>query len=139
LRVGVAAEVQFRDELFGERSAGALSQNYDFGMNVVAGLEVRLLFVPFVDAFVIGADAGDDRAVPDIGAGLECSGGGKGRRIFSAGDDAADGVAETMLGTLDGSGAERCGVRAPVGNGLDDSHVAFLTFGGETRVGRSEG
>ena len=53
-----------------QRSASAFGEDGDFGFKVVAGLEVRLLLIFLVDAFVVGAHADDAVAVVEqFGAG----------------------------------------------------------------------
>ena len=59
LRVGVFREIEFLDELFGQRSARPFGEDDDFGLQIVARLEVGFLLALFVDALVVGADAGD--------------------------------------------------------------------------------
>ena len=44
---------------------GAFGENHDFGLQVVARLEIRFRLVLFVHAFVVGADAGDAIAVEE--------------------------------------------------------------------------
>ena len=52
-------QIVFGDELFGQRSARPFRQHRDLRLQVISGLKVRLLLVLLVDAFVVGADAGD--------------------------------------------------------------------------------
>jgi hypothetical protein len=63
LRVGVLREIEFRDELLGQRSARAFGEDDDFCLQVVSRLEVGFLVTLFVDALVVGADPGDAVAV----------------------------------------------------------------------------
>ena len=63
LRVGVFGEIEFLNELFRQRSARALSENHDLGLQIVSRLEVGFLMTFFVDALVVGADAGHSVAV----------------------------------------------------------------------------
>ena len=63
LRVGVSGEIELRDELFGQRSAGAFGEDDDFGLQIIARLEVGFLVTFFVHALVVGANAGDPVAV----------------------------------------------------------------------------
>ena len=70
LRVGVLREIEFLDELFGQRSARALGENDDLCLQVIAGLEIRLLVSFFVDALIVGADSGHTVAIEEqFGAG----------------------------------------------------------------------
>ena len=59
LRVGVLGEIEFLNQLLGERSARAFSENDDLGLQVIARLEVRFRMSFFVDALVVSANAGD--------------------------------------------------------------------------------
>src|ERR1700737_3398153 len=58
LRVAIAIQRKARDELLGERAASSLSEDHDFGLQIVAGFEVRLGLILLVHALVIGADTG---------------------------------------------------------------------------------
>src|SRR5579864_5332020 len=59
LRICVFGQVEFLDEILGERSARTLGENDDFGMEVVAGLKVRFRMAFLVDALVVGTNSGD--------------------------------------------------------------------------------
>src|SRR5436189_1512028 len=55
LRVAVASERETVDQLLSERTARAFSQNDNFGLQIVTGLEVRFRVVLLVDALIVGA------------------------------------------------------------------------------------
>ena len=63
LRVGVVREIEFLDELLGQRSARTFGEDDDLGLQIIARLEIGFLMAFFVDAFVVGANAGDAVAV----------------------------------------------------------------------------
>ncbi len=54
-----AVELVALDEGFGERAAGALGEDGDFGAEFVAGSEIRFGLAALVEALVLGDDAGD--------------------------------------------------------------------------------
>src|SRR3989441_1715111 len=57
LRVAVASERETVDQLLSERTARAFSQNDNFGLQIVTGLEVRFRVVLLVDALIVGANS----------------------------------------------------------------------------------
>src|SRR5205814_2713567 len=57
LRVAVASERETVDQLLSERTARAFSQNDNFGLQIVSGLEVRFRVVLLVDALIVGANS----------------------------------------------------------------------------------
>src|SRR5215469_2636162 len=59
LRIALVVEQETADQLLRERASAAFREDDDFGLQVVAGLEIRLLLAVLVDAFVIGANAED--------------------------------------------------------------------------------
>src|SRR5437899_7402374 len=63
LRVTFHVKPEARNKLPGERAARAFSEDDDFGVELVAGLEVGLGLVLFVHALVVGANSRDARAV----------------------------------------------------------------------------
>ena len=65
LRVAVFGRSNLCDELLGQRSARAFGEDHDFGLQVVARLEIRFRLVLLVHALVVGADAGDAVAVEE--------------------------------------------------------------------------
>ncbi len=58
LRIAAFREIESVNELFGQRSASALGEDRDLGFEIVAGFEVRLGVILFIDAFVVGAHSG---------------------------------------------------------------------------------
>ena len=63
LRIAILHEIELLDQLLGQRSARALGKHHDLGFDVIAGLEVRLRLILFVDALVVGAHTSDAIAI----------------------------------------------------------------------------
>ena len=59
LRVAALLQIVSGDKLLGQRSTRAFGQYGNFRFQVVTGLEVRLLLVLLVYAFIVGANAGN--------------------------------------------------------------------------------
>ena len=59
LRILGLVEIEFLDELFGQRTARAFGKNGDFRANIDSRFEVALSVAVLVDAFVAGSNADD--------------------------------------------------------------------------------
>ena len=59
LRIAVTVQLKAANQLFSQRAARALGKDDDLGFQIVPRLEIGFLLAILVDAFVVGANAGD--------------------------------------------------------------------------------